>query len=138
MTAIRTLGIITILAFASACERGATATAQGTQPITTTSTASTREAQSTSTDAPTVLQLTVDGTGYHPSSISAPPNKPVRLTITRTSDEGCGQQIVFPSLNIRRDLPLNHAVTVEFTMPASGSVAFTCGMDMLRGSIVAG
>lgn len=133
MTAIRTLGILTVLAFASACERGATATAQGTQPSTTD-----HAAHATAATATADLQLTVDGSGYHPSSISAPPGKPVRLTITRTSDEGCGQQIVFPSLNIRRDLPLNQAVTVEFTMPASGSVAFTCGMDMLRGSIVAG
>lgn len=137
MTAVRTFGILTILAFASAaCERGATATAQGTPPTTTDHSA--HVAAATGIAGTANLQLTVDGTGYHPSSISAPPGKPVRLTITRTSDEGCGQQIVFPSLNIRRDLPLNQAVTVEFTMPASGSVAFTCGMDMMRGSIVAG
>lgn len=30
--------------------------------------------------------------------------------------------------------PQNQAVTVE---PGAGSVAFTCGMDLLRGSIVA-
>ena len=138
MTAVRTLGILTILAFASACERGATAAAQGAQPTTTTATAADHSAHATAATGTADLQLTVDGTGYHPSSISAPAGKPVRLTITRTSDEGCGQQIVFPSLNIRRDLPLNQAVTVEFTMPASGSVAFTCGMDMMRGSIVAG
>lgn len=136
MTAVRTFGILTILAFASACERGATATAQGMQPTTTDHSA--HVAAASGATGSVDLQLTVDGTGYHPSSISAPPGKPVRLTITRTSDEGCGQQIVFPSLSIRRDLPLNQAVTVEFTMPASGSVAFTCGMDMLRGSIVAG
>jgi plastocyanin domain-containing protein len=136
MTAPRIFGILTILAFASACERGATATAQGTQPTTTDHSA--RATAASAVPGSADLQLTVDGTGYHPSSISAPPGKPVRLTIKRTSDEGCGQQIVFPSLNIRRDLPLNQAITVEFTMPLSGSVAFTCGMDMLRGSIVAG
>jgi len=127
MTAVRTFGIITILAFASAaCERGATATAQGTQPSTTTATTTDHSAHASAASGATGtadLQLTVDGTGYHPSSISAPPGKAVRLTITRTSDEGCGQQIVFPSLNIRRDLPLNQSVTVEFTMPASGNVS---------------
>ena len=141
MTAVRTFGVLTILAFASACERGATATAQATQPTATAATTADHSARATATRAATGtadLQLTVDGTGYHPSSISAPSGKPVRLTITRTSDEGCGQQIVFPSLNIRRDLPLNEPVAVDITMPASGSVAFTCGMDMLRGSIVAG
>jgi plastocyanin domain-containing protein len=139
MTAVRTLGILTILAFASACERGATATAQARNRSRRTTADHSAHATAASGATGTAdLQLTVDGTGYHPASISAPSGKPVRLTITRTSDEGCGQQIVFPSLNIRRDLPLNQAVTVEFTMPASGSVAFTCGMDMLRGSIVGG
>jgi plastocyanin domain-containing protein len=83
------------------------------------------------------IAITVDGTGYHPPSVNAPAGKPVRLVFTRTSDEGCGQQLVFPSLNIRKDLPLKQAVPVEFTMPASGSVAFTCGMAMYRGSVVA-
>jgi plastocyanin domain-containing protein len=87
--------------------------------------------------APTALAVTIDASGYHPASLTAPAGKSVRLVMKRTSDEGCGQQVVFPSLDIRRDLPLNQEVPVEFTMPASGSVAFTCGMDMLRGSIVA-
>jgi plastocyanin domain-containing protein len=135
MTAARTFGIILLLGFASGCQRGETAAEQGAQPIAADHSAHPTAANRVAETAD--LRLTVDGTGYHPSSISAPPGKPVRLTITRTSDEGCGQQIVFPSLDIRRDLPLNRAVTVEFTMPLSGSVAFTCGMDMLRGSIVA-
>lgn len=82
------------------------------------------------------IAITVDGSGYHPSSIKAPAGKPARLIFTRTSDEGCGQQLVFPAQGIRKDLPLNQPVTVDITMPASGNVAFTCGMNMLRGSIV--
>jgi plastocyanin domain-containing protein len=82
------------------------------------------------------IAITVDGAGYHPSSVTAPASQPVHLVFTRTSDEGCGQQLVFPTLNLRKDLPLNTPVAVDFTMPASGSVAFTCGMNMLRGSVV--
>lgn len=84
-----------------------------------------------------VLSVTVDGAGYHPPTVDAPAGKPVHLVFTRTSDDGCGQQLVFPALELRRDLPLNRAVAVDLTMPASGSIAFTCGMDMLKGSIVA-
>ena len=80
--------------------------------------------------------ITVDASGFHPDSVRAPANSPTRMVFTRVSDEGCGQQVVFPTLNIRKDLPLNTAVPVDFTMPASGSVAFTCGMNMLRGSVV--
>ncbi len=82
------------------------------------------------------IAIRVDGSGYHPGSVHAPAGKPARLVFTRTSDEGCGQQLVFPTLDIRKDLPLNQPVIVDLTMPASGSVAFTCGMNMLRGSLV--
>ena len=61
----------------------------------------------------------------------------MRIEFTRTTDEGCGQQLVFPEQNIKKDLPLNQPVAVDLTMPASGKVAFACGMDMYRGSIVA-
>lgn len=92
---------------------------------------------SAAADGRPVVKVAVDGSGYHPSEAKAPAGKPVRLEFTRTSDEGCGQQLVFPSLNIKKDLPLNQPVAVDVTMPASGKVAFTCGMDMYRGSIVA-
>lgn len=82
------------------------------------------------------IRVTVSAQGYQPAEARAPANKPVRLIFTRTTDEGCGHQLSFPSLNIRRDLPLNEPVAVDVTMPASGSLAFTCGMNMLRGSIV--
>ena len=95
------------------------------------------EASAAPGDGRPVVKVTVDGTGYHPSETKAPGGKPVRLEFTRTSDEGCGQQLVFPTLDIKKDLPLNQPVSVDVTMPASGKVAFTCGMDMYRGSVVA-
>ena len=85
----------------------------------------------------TSLAITVDGSGYHPTSANAASGKPVHLVFTRTSNDGCGQKLVFPALGIRKDLPLNEAVAVDVTMPASGQLAFTCGMNMYRGSIVA-
>jgi plastocyanin domain-containing protein len=95
------------------------------------------DASATAGDGRPVVKVAVDGTGYHPSEAKAPAGKPVRLEFTRTSDEGCGQQLVFPTLDIKKDLPLNQPVAVDVTMPASGQVAFTCGMDMYKGSIVA-
>ena len=83
------------------------------------------------------IAVTVDGQGYHPSTFSFPAGRPATIVFTRTSDDGCGQQLVFPSLNIRRDLPLNEPVEVTVPPPTSGSIAFTCGMNMYRGSIVA-
>jgi plastocyanin domain-containing protein len=82
------------------------------------------------------VPVVVDAAGYHPATINAQPGQPLTLVFTRTSDEGCGQQVVFPSLNIQRDLPLNQPVEVTVT-PTSGRLAFTCGMNMYRGSVVA-
>ena len=83
------------------------------------------------------VAITVDADGYHPAQATAPAGQPVRLVFTRTSDDGCGQQLVFPDLDIRRDLPLDERVAVDVTMPASGQIAFTCGMAMYQGSVVA-
>lgn len=76
------------------------------------------------------------GTEYTPSEIRATPGEALHLVFTRTTDEGCGQQLVFPTLRIRRDLPLNEPVAVDVTAPDSGRLAFTCGMDMYRGAVV--
>ncbi len=129
MKAIPILVLFGTMLLASACEKSAPAEAQSREPVQAT------PAASKTASAP--IAIKVDGSGYHPSAVNAPAGKPIALVFTRTSDEGCGQQLVFPTLNIRKDLPLNQPVRVEFTMPASGSVAFTCGMDMYRGSIVA-
>ncbi|MBK6517994.1 MAG: cupredoxin domain-containing protein [Polyangiaceae bacterium] len=84
----------------------------------------------------TEVKISVDDKGYTPSEARAPAGEPVRLVFTRTTDEGCGQQLVFPDQKIRKDLPLKEPVTVDITMPASGKVTFSCGMDMYRGAIV--
>lgn len=82
------------------------------------------------------IEITVDASGYHPGSVSVQAGVPVTLVFLRTSDEGCGQQLSFPSLGIRRDLPLDTPVELTLT-PERGEIAFTCGMDMLRGTVVA-
>ena len=84
----------------------------------------------------TEVKVSVDDEGYHPAEVRAPAGKPVRLVFTRTTDDGCGQQLAFPDQKIRKDLPLNEPVAVDITMPASGKVRFTCGMDMYQGAVV--
>ncbi len=82
------------------------------------------------------IAVQVGASGYSPSEVAAAAGEEVRLVFTRTSDEGCGQQLVFPDLDIRRDLPLDEAVPVDITMPTSGTITFTCGMGMYRGAVV--
>ena len=50
-----------------------------------------------------------------------------RLTFVRTTDKTCGTEVVFPSLNIKRALPLNEPVVIEFTPAKTGDIAFAAG-----------
>ena len=72
---------------------------------------------------------------FEPNRLTLRAGLPARVTFTRTSDTTCATAVVFASLGIRRDLPLGKGVTIEFT-PRTGEIAFACGMDMLRGSLV--
>lgn len=81
------------------------------------------------------IQVRVDGDGYHPARVTAERGKAVTLVFTRTTDQTCGQVLVFPELGIRRDLPLNVPVKVSVT-PSASEIRFTCGMDMYRGAVV--
>ncbi|HEX5100387.1 MAG TPA: cupredoxin domain-containing protein [Polyangiaceae bacterium] len=83
------------------------------------------------------VEVKVDATGYHPDKLHAKAGKPLRMLVTRTTDDGCGQEIVVPSLHLKYELPLNQPVAIDLTMPEKGELAFACGMDMYKGSIVA-
>jgi RND family efflux transporter MFP subunit len=74
--------------------------------------------------------------GYSPASIRLRKNVPARLTFVRTVEVTCGTDVIIPDFNIKRDLPLNEAVVVEFTPDKAGEFSFACGMNMVRGKIV--
>lgn len=94
------------------------------------------EANKAATTAGEIV-VTVDDKGYHPDTVYAPPGKPVTITFKRLDALNCGDELVFPELKIKRTLPVGTPVPVEITMPASGQVAFTCGMAMYKGQVVA-
>ncbi len=74
--------------------------------------------------------------GYEPANVTLRAGAPARLTFVRTTDKTCGTEIVFPSLNVKRSLPLNEPVDIEFTPAKAGEIAFACGMNMLKGVLV--
>ena len=82
------------------------------------------------------FQVTVTAGDFQPSTLTMKAGVPARVTFRRTAESSCATEVVFPSLKIRRALPLNEPVEVRFT-PAAGEMAFVCGMDMFRGTVVA-
>lgn len=74
--------------------------------------------------------------GYQPESFRLKHDVPARVTFVRETDETCGKEIVIKEYDIKRALPLNEPVVVEFTPRKMGEFTFACGMDMLRGKII--
>lgn len=74
--------------------------------------------------------------GYEPANVTLRAGVPARITFVRTTDKTCGTEVVFPSLNIKRALPLNQPVVIEVPPRAGGELTFVCGMNMLRGAVV--
>ncbi len=93
--------------------------------------------QSAATIVKASAKVLVTQQGYEPSTVRLPAGAQAQVTFVRTTDQTCGTEITFPALNIRRPLPLNQSVTIDITVPSSGSVGFQCGMNMLKGSVVA-
>jgi hypothetical protein len=78
---------------------------------------------------PATVVVTVTDKGFEPSRVSVQEGQPARITFRRTTDNTCATEVVFPSLNIRRALPLNEDVEIEFTPAAvrwSSCAAWTC------------
>ena len=81
-------------------------------------------------------RIVVGDQGYSPATLTLRAGSPVRLTFVRTSATTCGTEVAFPSLTLKRSLPLNEPVVVEFTPAKAGLIAFTCGLEMLKGALV--
>ncbi len=81
-------------------------------------------------------KVLVNEQGFEPPKLSLRTGTPARITFLRTTDKTCATEVVFPSLSIKRALPLNEPVIIEFTPPKTGEVAFACGMNMFRGVVI--
>jgi plastocyanin domain-containing protein len=74
--------------------------------------------------------------GYNPPVIRVEHGTPVRLTFRREETSPCSQTVVFDAFGKHADLPEGHLVPVEFLPDEPGEYPFTCGMAMLRGTLV--
>jgi plastocyanin domain-containing protein len=74
--------------------------------------------------------------GYAPAVIRVRAGAPVRLDFHRDETNPCTEEVVIPDFGIRAYLPAHRTTPVSFT-PAAGTYEFTCGMGMVRGSIIA-
>lgn len=81
-------------------------------------------------------RIVLNEKGYQPASIQLRAGIPARLTFVRQIEATCGTEIVLANYGIKKDLPLNQPVVVEFTPAKTGEFSFVCGMNMLKGKLV--
>ena len=74
--------------------------------------------------------------GYSPAEIRVRAGAPVQLDFHRDETNPCTEEVVIPDFGIRTFLPAHRTTPVRFT-PAAGTYEFTCGMGMVRGTIIA-
>ena len=81
------------------------------------------------------IKITVNG-NYEPAVITLKKGIPAQLTFTRTSTQGCLEQVHSTALHFATDLPLNQPQTVTVPTDQAGEFQFSCGMDMVSGKVV--
>jgi plastocyanin domain-containing protein len=94
------------------------------------------DAQSRKSARSQSAKVVIGNYGYDPASIRLKRGVPAKVTFLRVSESTCATEVLFADYGIRRELPLNQAVTVSFTPRKTGEFAFTCGMNMHRGKLI--
>lgn len=82
---------------------------------------------------PRTIQLSVTENGFEPARIRVVKGQPLKLVVTRKTDNTCAKEIEIHDANVRAELPLNTPATLAFTPTVDGELKYACGMNMLTG-----
>ncbi|MFQ6171311.1 heavy metal translocating P-type ATPase [Oryzobacter sp. R7] len=82
-----------------------------------------------------VVRVTVRG-GYTPDVVQVVAGLPVRVLFDRQESGDCSSRVVFPDLGVNRTLPAYETTAVDLPPATPGELAFTCGMNMIRGRLL--
>ncbi len=82
------------------------------------------------------VAVLIESAGYTPATVDAAPGEALTLVFERHDDRNCGEVVAFPATGKRVEVPVGTPVAVDVVAPASGQLAFTCGMGMYEGAVV--
>jgi plastocyanin domain-containing protein len=82
------------------------------------------------------VQLVVTDAGFQPAEVAVAKDRPIRLTVTRKTNQTCATEIVFKEIDVKKDLPLDQPVTIDLPAQQSGTLNYACAMNMIKGSLV--
>ena len=80
--------------------------------------------------------ITLTSKGYQPEKVRLRKGVPARLTFIRQVEATCATEVELLGYGIRRELPLNQPVVIEFTPTRAGELTYTCSMKMVGGKIL--
>ena len=79
------------------------------------------------------IEIAVTANGFEPARVKVTKGEPLKLVVTRKTDETCAKEILIPDENLKAELPLNKPVTLSFTPKRTGEIRYSCGMNMFTG-----
>lgn len=83
-----------------------------------------------------VIDVLVEGGVYTPARIEVVAGQPVTLRFLRKDSSPCAEKVLFDDLGVSADLPIGQPVELTLTPKEPGEHAFTCQMQMYRGTLV--
>jgi RND family efflux transporter MFP subunit len=82
------------------------------------------------------VAIAVTNEGFVPVTAEVDAGVPIELVFTRRTDETCAKEVDVPSLKVRKALPVNQPVSITVPAGPARTVAFACGMNMFKGTLV--
>lgn len=86
--------------------------------------------------APRVIELAVTERGFEPSPVNVKKGEPLKLVVTRKTDQTCATELIMPDQKIEKALPLNKPVEIAFTPEKSGQIKYGCAMGMMISGMI--
>ncbi len=83
-----------------------------------------------------VVDVAVTAAGFDPARVEVPAGTHVKLKVTRQVEATCGTDLVVAGKTVTERLPLNQPVEVDLGIVTRGEVVFSCGMNMLKGTVI--
>lgn len=88
-------------------------------------------------DGVQVITVKVEDMGYTPDRIAFKAGVPAKIIFDQHGTTECAWDVMSKDLGIKLTaLPEGEQTAVEFTPEEAGTYTFTCGMDMLKGTVI--
>ena len=82
------------------------------------------------------VELTVTEKGFEPSPLKVKKGEPLKLVVTRKTENTCATELILPQYKIEKALPMGEPVEIRFTPDKAGELKYGCGMGMMISGIL--